>query len=281
MTPVAAGFSALQLVLTPPWKIPCEFLAFGLELILWMYVIRRAYRTTVLHSAAGVGFLLVSQAVVVAAALLLVRPFLLKAYTLPTFSMAPTLRSPYRILKCPNCNGQLLVPILEARDDVPVTQEGICADCLRASAVPTAEIVGPVLPSDRFLVAKFLSPQRWDIVAFRFTGDIYVKRLAALPGETVSIDDEGQLSINGTPCGAPPDLPTLRFRWPDGLEHYSGDRSLRPGASLRLGPDEYFVLGDNSTRALDSRFFGPIHRADILGVSTLIYWPPDRMKILR
>ena len=45
---------------------------------------------------------------------------------------------------------------------------------------------------------------------------------------------------------------------------------------LKLGEDEYLVLGDNSRRSLDGRYFGPIPRESIIGKVIKIYWPFDR-----
>jgi len=46
-----------------------------------------------------------------------------------------------------------------------------------------------------------------------------------------------------------------------------------------LGPDEYFLLGDNTRRTADSRMYGAVKREFILGVADLIYWPPERWKM--
>ncbi|MBC7853650.1 MAG: S26 family signal peptidase, partial [Pirellulaceae bacterium] len=45
--------------------------------------------------------------------------------------------------------------------------------------------------------------------------------------------------------------------------------------------DECFVLGDNTLRSSDSRFFGPVKWDQVTGVVTMRYWPPSRAKILR
>jgi len=48
-----------------------------------------------------------------------------------------------------------------------------------------------------------------------------------------------------------------------------------------LGPDEYFVLGDNSAHSRDSRHFGPVRRADIEGALFAVAWPPSRIRRVR
>lgn len=88
-------------------------------------------------------------------------------------------------------------------------------------------------------------PRRWEVVVFHSPDDplqLCVKRIVGMPGETVSIGSAG-LIIDGVPIRPPDDFGyTLRY----------GDRvELRTG--VRLGPTEYFVLGDNATISDDSR----------------------------
>ncbi len=105
-------------------------------------------------------------------------------------------------------------------------------------------------------------PARWDIVAFASAADPaaarqdeeVVKRVVGLPGETVEIHG-GEVTINGEVPPRPPELKEI---------HYvrSGTFAQDP---IRLGPDEYFVLGDNSYVSFDSRRFGPLKRKRIFG----------------
>jgi len=44
----------------------------------------------------------------------------------------------------------------------------------------------------------------------------------------------------------------------------------------RVGPGQYFVLGDNRTRSCDSRAWGTVPRANLIGPVMLTYWPPNR-----
>jgi signal peptidase I len=47
----------------------------------------------------------------------------------------------------------------------------------------------------------------------------------------------------------------------------------------RLGPDEFFMLGDNSSNSHDSRALGPVHRRRLVGAPLLVVWPPDRIRV--
>jgi len=89
----------------------------------------------------------------------------------------------------------------------------------------------------------------------------YIKRIIGLPGDTIHIGD-GKVFINGTPIAEdyikdPPD-----YTFP-----------LGGMPSLTLGPDQYFVLGDNRRASADSHFFGPIESGRIIGKAWVAIWP--------
>ena len=48
-----------------------------------------------------------------------------------------------------------------------------------------------------------------------------------------------------------------------------------------LGPDQYFMLGDNSSNSSDSRSNGPVHRSRLVGSPLLVVWPPSRIHVPR
>lgn len=107
--------------------------------------------------------------------------------------------------------------------------------------------------------------ERGDIVLLQEEDCTYIKRIVALPEETVDIDNEThQLLINGIPAED-------GYAW--------GDTFRKTGCSLplTLGKDEYFVLGDSRENSVDSRNFGPVDRAQLIGrVITLLRFEGGR-----
>jgi signal peptidase I len=62
--------------------------------------------------------------------------------------------------------------------------------------------------------------------------------------------------------------------------YYTGRGTHGVTEPADLGPDEYFVLGDNSASSRDSREWGPVHGSRILGRPVWVVWPPSRIRRL-
>lgn len=117
-------------------------------------------------------------------------------------------------------------------------------------------------PNQRLIVDKFSyrwhPPHRDDIVVVDLPDmeEMLVKRIVALPGETVEVR-RGQVFVNGVAIS----------------EAYPHDLTPYDMPPLRLGPLAYFVMGDNRGNSNDSRSFGPVLRDEIVGRVWLRYWP--------
>jgi signal peptidase I len=100
-------------------------------------------------------------------------------------------------------------------------------------------------------------PKPQDIVVLRDpeTNGCAVKRVVARPGDCVYVRD-GQIFVNGEPLSEPYLAPGTKTY---ASEHYQ--------AQL-CGVDQYFVLGDNRNDSVDSRMYGAVPRANILGMVT-------------
>ena len=156
--------------------------------------------------------------------------------------------------------GSSMVPTLEDRQYLLVNK----AVYMRVNLEGLAPLV-PLLDGSGVRY-PFHPPQRGDVVVFRFPlnpSRDFVKRVMALPGETVEIR-QGVVFINGEPQEEP----------------YVTHASKFIRAPVTLGPDEYYVLGDNRRASNDSRDWGPVPLENIVGKALVIYWPWDRLKTL-
>ena len=122
---------------------------------------------------------------------------------------------------------------------------------------------------DRLVLNKFTyrvtDLDRFDIIVFKYAYDTdtyYVKRIIGLPGESVRIDEQGQIWIN------------------DELleENYGKETMEDPGIAaepVNLRAGEYFVLGDNRNNSIDSRSpdVGIVRKSQILGSAWLRLYP--------
>lgn len=150
---------------------------------------------------------------------------------------------------------------------------------------------GDLLLVDR-LGPHLTAPARGDIVVvgLNANGLAGVKRVIALPGDTVEIDGNHVDSPGGRtrpvvllrPGGAGPwrqlSEPYIAGDWgkPEFCCGADGQAIVSAPHPLTLASGEYFVLGDNRGVSLDSRWFGLVPRSRILGRVVTRYWPLDR-----
>ena len=112
------------------------------------------------------------------------------------------------------------------------------------------------------------SPKRGDVIAYRTTEEseesLHIKRVIALPGETVQIRN-GQILIDGVTYQEKKDFPSII------------DAGIAE-QEITLADDEFFVLGDNRNGSEDSRYasVGNIRRRHIAGKAWLRIWPLTR-----
>lgn len=116
------------------------------------------------------------------------RAFVMEAFRIPTGSMAETLRGAHHHLRCEQCGYKYDLEAGELGSGGPK-----CPNCRFLVSTPIAK---PPSNGDRILVLKciyeFTDPKRWDVVVFKNPGkpeENYIKRLVALPGETIATLD--------------------------------------------------------------------------------------------
>ena len=122
--------------------------------------------------------------------------------------------------------------------------------------------------SNRLSVVLGGTIDRFDIVVAQTEEGEIVKRVVGIPGDVISYQG-GVLTVNGTTV-------VEDYIIDDPSKHHS-DMDFR---EIRLGADEYFLMGDNRTGSTDSRYFGPFHRSDIISKDMLILFPFNRIRLV-
>lgn len=146
------------------------------------------------------------------------------------------------------------------------------------SMMPTLE------NGDRMIVNKFSykigEPERFDIVVFHAPEQKdYIKRVIGVPGDFVEYKDD-QLYINGEPIDEPY-LDAYKAEISEG--NLTGDFSLKDiDPSLDVIPEGYvFVMGDNRRFSKDSRHIGIVEQKEIIGNTSIIFWPLNEIEIVK
>jgi signal peptidase I len=135
-------------------------------------------------------------------------------------------------------------------------------------------IYGAKVPFTDVRLPKFSQPKRGDVVVFIYPEDKkkdFIKRLIGLPGDIVEIKN-GTIYINGQPQLDP----LLNQRY-----YYNRGDFGQEGQPVVVPQDSFFVLGDNSASSKDSRYWGFVPGKNILGKAMVIYWPPQRIRIIK
>lgn len=122
--------------------------------------------------------------------------------------------------------------------------------------------------SNRLSIVLGGTIDRFDIVVAQTEEGEIVKRVVGIPGDVISYQG-GVLTVNGTTV-------VEDYIIDDPSKHHS-DMDFR---EIRLGADEYFLMGDNRTGSTDSRYFGPFHRSDIISKDMLILFPFNRIRLV-
>jgi signal peptidase I len=162
---------------------------------------------------------------------------------------------------------------------------------------------GPHIPFTSYSLPGYASPKRGDVTVFvsppqdptiRISPDqvtpTLVKRIVGVAGDTLLMR-HGLLTVNGNPVPSPNSFvlsdtiaeePQAIFAWQHQIE-IQGSRFGAPIATPSLhawGPlvvpaGTFFMMGDNRDNSVDSRYYGPVPRANLLGTPMFVYYSYD------
>ncbi len=100
----------------------------------------------------------------------------------------------------------------------------------------------------------------------------YVKRMVGLPAETLEIRPPFIL-IDGEKTEDSPMLQKIQSASHGYAGYLNHGDYLRQNNKVNLKSDEYFACGDNQENSLDSRYWGPVNRRNLVGPTFFVYWP--------
>jgi signal peptidase I len=124
------------------------------------------------------------------------------------------------------------------------------------------------------LTYRSREPNRGEVVIFKYpldTKKYFIKRIIGLPGETVEIKNDTVTIFNSeNPNGMVLSEPYVNI-----------DKLIPPrqNARVTLGPEEFYVLGDNRLVSSDSRIWGPVKRSFITGRPFFRLFPLDKIGV--
>jgi signal peptidase I len=156
---------------------------------------------------------------------------------------------------------------------------------IRPFSVPAGSMTPAVSAGDHVMMEGFSylfhKPRRGDVVVFRTDGipmlppaTIYMKRVVGEPGDRLRIAEDG-LYINDQQVVLSNAFGKISYQLPPGPPNSA------PYTNLTVPAGQYFVLGDNSSNSLDSRYWGCVPAKSILGRISFCYAPAGRFGSVR
>jgi len=175
---------------------------------------------------------------------------------------------------------------------------------VQAFVIPTGSMEDTLMIGDHLLVdklayapagriSKYVIPytdvKRGDIIVFRYPVDIqqtFVKRCIGVPGDRIKLVNK-QLILNGKAVDEPyvyhktEYIDSYRDNFPSDpnvhVADFAQDMLLNhvQNGEVVVPPGSYFAMGDNRDSSLDSRYWGFVPRANIIGKPLIIYWSYD------
>ena len=152
----------------------------------------------------------------------------------------------------------------------------LCKFVIINAVIPTRSMVSTVNVGDRLIGMRipyyFTDPKRGDVVIFKApeatgedAGQLYIKRVIGLPGETIVIK-EGVAYLKNE------DGKEECIDNSDWWNEKPNANDVKNYQEIVLGDNEYFMMGDNRNHSSDSRVWGPVTRKAILAKAWLRYY---------
>jgi len=131
----------------------------------------------------------------------------------------------------------------------------------------------PTMHNSDYLITEKISyrigePKKGEIIVLKNPKDEsqdFIKRIIAVPGDSIRIENNS-VFVNGGLISEP--------YLPAGTPTNPGS-FLAEKQTIKAGPNQYFVFGDNRGHSSDSRDWGPITKEEIIGKAFFRYWPPQ------
>lgn len=137
--------------------------------------------------------------------------------------------------------------------------------------IPSESMVPTLKIGDQAFATKiynYSNIKRGDVLVFYFAPEnqLFIKRVIGLPGETVKVDDDGVVYVNGTKLDEP----------------YVKNKDKKPGNFI-VPKDSYLFMGDNRANSFDGRYWSNpyINKKDIKGKAQLIVYPFSRFGFIK
>lgn len=179
----------------------------------------------------------------------LIQAYIVKPYEIPSGSMIPAL----------DINQRILVDRIGMHFSNPHVGD------IYVFHPPASETCAN--PSEGETAAGEAAPAACDVAQNRESTQTYVKRVVGLPGDRLSIVD-GRVIRNGVAEKGWPTVPC------------NGASECNFPRTITVPKGDYYMMGDNRPDSLDSRFWGPVPKAWLIGQAFFTYWPPSRVGTL-
>ena len=193
-----------------------------------------------------------------------IRTYFIQPFKIPSGSMRMTLIEGDHLFVDKLTYGPILLPELHS------------PDFLRQIMGPDFDLHWPEFLQSlaNVRLPGFGHPKRGDIVVFVYPEDRtkdFIKRLIGLPGDQIEIKD-GRIYANGS---------LVDDSRMGNIYYYNRGDFGKEGVPIMVPPGHYFMLGDNSGSSHDSRYWGFIEEKDIVGKADVLFWPLNRIRLIK